>query len=89
MVKRNHTILKPQVGKIRGLQSSDQMFEDLQENDTLRQELMQKFENDEFIIKEINQDYTLNQIKEMTVYHPVEAIDPLVFYQGKQIVTYL
>jgi hypothetical protein len=83
-----HTILKPELGQIAGLESAAQTFEQLETTDPLRQEILQKFENDEFIVKEINKEYTLSQIKEMFVYHPVEAVDPLVFYKGKQIVTY-
>lgn len=84
-----HTILKPQLGQIAELQSSEQTFEQLEVNDPLRTEIMQKFENDEFIIREINKEYTVKQIATMTVIHPIEAHDPLVFYQGKMIVSYL
>jgi hypothetical protein len=87
LTERKHTILKPQITEqVTGL---SQTFEQLEETDPLRAELLQKFENDEFIVKEINRDYSLNEMKEMFVYHPVEAQDPLVFYKGKQIITYL
>jgi hypothetical protein len=88
MTNKKHTILKPQLTEqIQGL--TPQSYETLQETDPMRQELLQKFENDEFIIKEINKEYSLNEMKEMFVYHPVEATDPLVFYKGRQIITYL
>jgi hypothetical protein len=87
MTNKKHTILKPQLTEqIQGLSVK---FEDLAQEAPARQELLQKFENDEFILKEINKEYSINEMLNMFVYHPVEAVDPLVFYKGKQIITYL
>lgn len=87
-----HKILRPaQTELIAELTAPENktQFEMLAENDTARTQLLQKFEQDEFIIKEINHEYSINEMLEMHVHHPVEAVDPLVFYKGKQIVTYL
>lgn len=87
-----HKILRPtQTELIPELTAPEKVtqFEMLAPNDPVRTELLQKFEDDEFIIQEINHEYSINEMREMYVYHPVKAVDPLVFYKGKQIITYL
>lgn len=87
-MKKEHKILEPQLTtQIKGI---SQQFADLALEDPIRVELMQKFEQDEFAIKEIeSMGYGIPELREMTVIHPVMVEDPLVFYKGKQIVTYL